>query len=180
MPASSEFYRWVGYFHDKAEQKVVKVDFQKDAATSRNAYEAMWQSRKYSNAVLSHTASFHFERYKTKFDKSYAGKNIRKDWDAASLIIEYAQQELELFNDEGTPDEESAGLETVAKKKERIEKDTKMIREFYKGKNERLKRREIIAFAYYNKRTHRLAIGNYANYFLVKNGMTAIANSMVR
>lgn len=180
LPASSEYYRWVGYFRDHAEQKVVKVDFQKDAATSRNAYEALWKSRKYSYAVLSHTASFHFERYKTKFDKSYAGKNVRKDWDAASLIIEYAQQELELFTDAGTPDEESAHLETVAKKKERVEASTKSIKGFYKGKNDRLKRREIMAFAYYNKRTHKLGVGNYANYFLVKNGMTAIANSLVR
>jgi hypothetical protein len=32
LPASSEYYRWVGYFHDKAEKNVVKIDFQKDAA----------------------------------------------------------------------------------------------------------------------------------------------------
>ena len=54
------------------------------------------------------------------------------------------------------------------------------MKEFYKGKNERLKRQEVIAFAYYNKRTHRLGVGNYAKYFLVKNGLTAIANSLVR
>jgi hypothetical protein len=55
-----------------------------------------------------------------------------------------------------------------------------MVKEFYKGTNDRLKRKEIISFAYYNKRTHKLGIGNYANYFLVKNGMTSIANSLVR
>ena len=180
LPASSEHYRWVGYFHDTAKSHVVKVDFQKDAATSRSAYEAEWKTRKYSHAVLTHTANFHFEKFKTKFDKTLAGKNLRKDWDAASLIIEYAQQELELFTDAGTPSEAAADLETVAKKKARVETSAKLVKEFYKGKNERLKRQEVIAFAYYNKRTHRLGVGNYAKYFLVKNGLTAIANSLVR
>jgi hypothetical protein len=27
LPATSENYRWVGYFHDKAEDHIVKIDF---------------------------------------------------------------------------------------------------------------------------------------------------------
>ena len=133
LPAASPKYRFVGYLREKEEGAVVKVDFVKDQARSRSAFESMLgKDGKYDIGVMGHSAI----PSKWLFPVSLL-KGSQKNFDVYEMLAEYAQSELELYKDSGY-DEKALKLVTQKEIVEKQQAALKKLQGIYSGKGERL------------------------------------------
>lgn len=139
-PGNSEKNIWTGYFMDKEKKEVIRKEYNRNAGTARNQYEADWKTNKYSAAILNRPQGGHFERHKSSLKNVHTpqyGWFIRQNWDAESLIIKYAQSKG-LYKDEGMRDNAAAKFETTEELNARQQKFIKTLRDWFKGTGDRL------------------------------------------
>jgi hypothetical protein len=109
LPAASTKYHFVGYLREKESGKTVKVDFVKDQAKSRSAFESMiGKTTKYDIGVMGHSAIPSKWLYPVSLMKG-----SQKNFDVYEMLTQYAQEELELYKDSGY---EEAALNLVTQK----------------------------------------------------------------
>lgn len=133
LPSASAKYHFVGYLREKESGATVKVDFVKDQAKSRSAFESMiGKTAEYDIGVMGHSAIPSKWLYPVSLLKG-----SQKNFDVYEMLARYAQDELEVYVDSGY---DEAALKLVTQKEivEKQQAALKKLQGLYSGKGERL------------------------------------------